>query len=523
MALSDYGIKQPYSRLETFLAAAAGESVPIPEPPYNRFELFLLNIIENGGGGGGGRTTNYNELAGKPQINGITLTGNQSAADLSLVPSESGKGLSESNFTQAEKDKLAGIEAGAEANPGVATEDATGLMSAADKKALESIKNLLSEAVILRTASGSPAFFSDGYAGADLRKLAVTIQPVQDLHGYDTPWPPGGSKNLLDVGAPRTVTDHGVTFTILSNGTVIANGQNDNTNASSLQFNFPLEPGEYTLSGCPSGGSAGNSYSIIKWAPHYTGTQRDIGNGATFTVPDDEDVGSPWIFRIAIESGYSADNLLFKPMVRPSQTSGTFVPYSNICPVTGRSSVTVTRTGENGSSPQTVTVSTGTAGTVYGGVLDVTTGALSVTTAYKSLTGSDIISSYSGSQGNSICVIANDAKLIASNDTVVDNLVSSHLQTVSGNAMYSGNLNSVCVATERRALVSFADLTTQQAVADYLNAQSAGGTPVQVVYPLETTISCPLTPQQIAALSGYNAVSADAGPVDVEYRAAVSF
>lgn len=38
---------------------------------------------ESGGGGGGG-TSNYNQLSNRPQINGVVLTGNRSAADLSL-------------------------------------------------------------------------------------------------------------------------------------------------------------------------------------------------------------------------------------------------------------------------------------------------------------------------------------------------------------------------------------------------------------------------------------------------------
>lgn len=42
---------------------------------------------ESGGGGGGGGTSNYNQLSNLPQINGVTITGNKSAADLSLASS----------------------------------------------------------------------------------------------------------------------------------------------------------------------------------------------------------------------------------------------------------------------------------------------------------------------------------------------------------------------------------------------------------------------------------------------------
>ena len=50
--------------------------------------------------------------------------------------------------------------------------------------------------VILNSASGSIASFTDGSA-LPVESLSVSIEPVQDLHGYDAPWPAGGGKNLI--------------------------------------------------------------------------------------------------------------------------------------------------------------------------------------------------------------------------------------------------------------------------------------------------------------------------------------
>ena len=55
------------------------------------------------------------------------------------VDKASGKGLSTNDFTTAEKNKLAGIAAGAQVNPGNATTSAAGLMSASDKTKLNGI------------------------------------------------------------------------------------------------------------------------------------------------------------------------------------------------------------------------------------------------------------------------------------------------------------------------------------------------------------------------------------------------
>lgn len=46
--------------------------------------LARLDELEEGGGGGG--TTNYNNLSNQPQINGVTLSGNKTSADLNLQP-----------------------------------------------------------------------------------------------------------------------------------------------------------------------------------------------------------------------------------------------------------------------------------------------------------------------------------------------------------------------------------------------------------------------------------------------------
>lgn len=67
-------------------------------------------------------TLDYTELSNKPQINSVTLTGNKSAADLGLeaadatIVKDANYIHTDNNFTNALKNKLDGIEDGAEAN-----------------------------------------------------------------------------------------------------------------------------------------------------------------------------------------------------------------------------------------------------------------------------------------------------------------------------------------------------------------------------------------------------------------------
>lgn len=46
----------------------------------------VQEALDNGGGGGG--TSDYTELANKPSINSVTLTGNKSLADLGIQPAD---------------------------------------------------------------------------------------------------------------------------------------------------------------------------------------------------------------------------------------------------------------------------------------------------------------------------------------------------------------------------------------------------------------------------------------------------
>ena len=55
--------------------------------------------------------------------------------------------------------------------------------------------NALARAVY-ETVTGNPVSFTA--RNAPLRQLEVAFSPVQDLHGYDAPWPAGGGKNKFD-------------------------------------------------------------------------------------------------------------------------------------------------------------------------------------------------------------------------------------------------------------------------------------------------------------------------------------
>ena len=97
----------PQSRDEEILIATI-DGKEYNKNPQSRMEELLLELketIEEGGGGGG--TTDYENLSNQPQVNGETLIGDKSGADLGLVDAEEGKGLSTNDYDDTEKAAVA--------------------------------------------------------------------------------------------------------------------------------------------------------------------------------------------------------------------------------------------------------------------------------------------------------------------------------------------------------------------------------------------------------------------------------
>lgn len=60
------------------------EGTPLNADSFNDLENRILAACGGGGGGGGGFSGDYEDLYNRPQINGVTLTGNKTTADLHI-------------------------------------------------------------------------------------------------------------------------------------------------------------------------------------------------------------------------------------------------------------------------------------------------------------------------------------------------------------------------------------------------------------------------------------------------------
>ena len=207
-------------------------------------------------------------------------------------------------------------------------------------EAKASIKNMLgvedvdidSKApVITETVSGDIASFDDGADDMPLQNLVVDIEPVQDLHGYDHPWPAGGGVNTLD---PESLIEqypsptYGLTKArsgewVTINGTYSGEIQTpqfrimqkkDGSTFDDTYWAFPDSNSSNNIPGWISKADSNKTLTI---------GLRNMTQGTTYNIR----------FRI----------MGVTDTTRPTD----YAPYSNECPITGWTGCEVQRCGKN--------------------------------------------------------------------------------------------------------------------------------------------------------------------------------
>jgi hypothetical protein len=148
------------------------------------------------------------------------------------------------------------------------------------------------------------------------------------------------------------------------------------------------------------------------------------------------------------------------------------------------------------------------AGTVYGGTLDVTNGVLTVDRVSKLLNDPTKWATTTSNTVNFVCYedCSNRRKTAESFSGLICSYMNVRPSSPNTTARWVG-------ATSNNFGIKSEALTIEQIKAD------AADDKIMICYPLATPITYTITPQEICTLLGTNNIWADAGPVDVEYRA----
>ena len=208
---------------------------------------------------------------------------------------------------------------------------------------------------------------------ASISSLSVPFSPIQDLHGYSHPWPSGGGKNLL----PEKKYQYSSTqVRIGTDGT------------AGTIYNIHLKPGTYTLT------VTANVSVTTHCRAYFPDTQKygniiNIGtDGGTLTITDE----ALYNFYCYKAGGLSAVDVT-KWQLEAGNEATSWVPFENICPISGRTGLSV-YAGPTSAIGDATTYSmdwTTPAGTVYAGSADIVTGDIKAAPYYASYNGETLV------------------------------------------------------------------------------------------------------------------------------------
>ena len=327
-----------------------------------------------------------------------------------------------------------------------------------------------------------------------IKNLKINIEPIQA--GSGTPNPDNvrpitgwtgvqlerSGKNLLEVTA-QTATLNGVTFTI-ADGIVTLSGTATTRTTLRLAANFFLKAGTYKLNGSQQTlpiacylNINGGGISVSE-----AGNIMDV----EFTLSEDSTMN---YVRLDIAGGTNTDGLVFKPMIRlASVTGAAYEPYAgNVYPITFPSS----------------------AGTVYGGTLDVITGELVVDQAMQNIT-------TGGDNG-----FRDDIQMVSIRCPGKAFGLSGFFSNIFsiGPGIYQMTGRSTSNLVEFRLPFSVLGVSQEDSSTVRMNAVRTwlAENPLQIVYPLDEPITYQLTPLEIQTMIGTNNIYADTGDTSVIY------
>ena len=161
--------------------------------------------------------------------------------------------------------------------------------------------------VQIEYGSTATSYVPYGYLPSYKKIIKVNNNPVQLLN-----------KNQYE----SSLTRKGITFTNNNDGTVTVNGTataNVDFGLFGSEYNYTekLLDGKYLILGCPSNGGE-NSYRIYiqgNYGSSYSPTATDTGSGAFMNYSSNSYPNRKFGCWITIISGYTANNLIFKPQL----------------------------------------------------------------------------------------------------------------------------------------------------------------------------------------------------------------
>lgn len=161
-----------------------------------------------------------------------------------------------------------------------------------------------------------------------LSSVVVTMEPIQDLNGYDAPWPAGGGKNKLDI-----------------------DNRHSSSNDHILVCNCSLDAGTYTISATVESTSPSETCLVLLVYEDNTNSENAyLSNNTRSSVTI---TATKKVIRVRFYSATTYNTSqnytiqMSNAQIESGSTATAWEPYSNVCPITGRTGASVVVVGKN--------------------------------------------------------------------------------------------------------------------------------------------------------------------------------
>jgi hypothetical protein len=228
------------------------------------------------------------------------------------------------------------------------------------------------------------------------------------------------------------------------------------------------------------------------------------GNWTAVTINATKEIAQVNIYsstNYSASQGYSLTAINYA-QVESGSTATSYEPYSNICPISGSTSVTVTVS--DGETSTTKTTALGQ--TVYGGQLNVLTGELTIDREFITFDGSENWQTNAGQNGYTLYNVLPTA-ITRGNGISNEFYVQTSYYTQMSLILGQNNRNIYAIQINNN-ISGVTDLASWKSWLSNNNCQICYDVAPQTVQ---------LTPQEVNSLLGQNNISADTGDVDIVY------
>ncbi len=203
-------------------------------------------------------------------------------------------------------------------------------------------KKLQAAAEKIVTIIGNPLSFLAKKAQT-AKSTKISLSPIQDLHGYNNPWPDGGGKQKANMIVDNIVV-----------GKYIDNDGVEQSQPNNFYYSEPIPVKALTAYTMNVSDSVWYM-SFMEYDSNNTFIKRtlygssSVPTGKTVTITTD--ANTAYILfgsnMFKTEPVTLNDILALTWMLSEGSTAADYEPYSNICPITGRTSATLNVCGKN--------------------------------------------------------------------------------------------------------------------------------------------------------------------------------